>query len=251
MISLRISVSFFGCPASPISKRTPSDRCTTKGFVELLAKAAVVASTHGSAGGGLAGLTSPSRSALTLAGIVGLVIAVARIVSAVQSETGKPAVAVARPTPASTPPPVRGEANSSPEPQVRKAEPVPKPSPEPDVRRAERVYAPKVEAVPTPSPRLVAFYVGPKEWSDLFHVPHGKRASVEFSLGRIKIERNGKDLGTFAHSRATRERHDLGYGVSIVPYRKPETVYLTTGTRSVRVMSDEDRSGEVVLRWSD
>lgn len=128
---------------------------------------------------------------------------------------------------------------------------------EPEVRRAIPVTVPIPAAVPTPQPSEVTVEVGPKRWSKLVEVPPGKIASITFSLGRIKIERNGVNLGTFFRN-AMLQGEQLGpssYNVRVRPWamldRSPRILDFDRETRTLRFLSLESSSENVLVEFRE
>jgi hypothetical protein len=139
---------------------------------------------------------------------------------------------------------------------TRRSTPVPRVEPlRPEVRRATSAVKnerPKASVFPT------AVVVARRaSWSNRVLVPVGKIASVTFSLGRIRIERNGKDIGTwFRRPSVHTEVYDRRSArVAIDPFamldKTPRTVVFDKDTRVLRFRSSENSSGEVVVQFKD
>ncbi len=99
-------------------------------------------------------------------------------------------------------------------------------------------------------PRRFSLRVLPKQWSKRIDLPAGRTALVTFSLGRIRVERNGVDEGIcFRQPVVTGGQ---GGGLSLHPFtalvdRTPRTIAFGPDTRTLRFMSGESESGDILV----
>jgi hypothetical protein len=106
-----------------------------------------------------------------------------------------------------------------------------------------------------PPPKHVVIAVPPKVWSRLLEVPAGKSGTMTFSLGRIRLERNGVDLGIVyrkpslqgqvANGRIDVSQVDLGAFFD----KRPRTLRIDSDTRTLRFSSVERAGGEIVVEF--
>jgi len=108
------------------------------------------------------------------------------------------------------------------------------------------------EATPPPLPRSLTLRLVPRRWSQTIEVPDGLTASVTFTLGRVRIERNGLDEGVCFRQPVAVQ----GPGGRIVlrPFaalldKSPRTVTFGGDTRTLRLMSGEGVPGTVRVEF--
>ena len=124
---------------------------------------------------------------------------------------------------------------------------------EPEVRKAISVVRPSILIVAPPPPLQVVVPVSPKEWSRLVEVPPGRSGTITFSLGRIRVERNGVDVGLFyrkpsLQARRVNEQVIVGkVDLGALFDKTPRTLHLDAGTQTLRFRSEERVGGEVTV----
>lgn len=108
---------------------------------------------------------------------------------------------------------------------------------------------------PTPIPKPFSVRVVPKQWSERIDVPRGYIAKVTFRLGRIRVERNGRDGGIlFRKPIVHGERINsstYGFDVNLLAMldKTPRTLFFVAGTRTLRFMSAEGDAGEILIEF--
>ena len=156
-----------------------------------------------------------------------------------------------------------GEAEATPTPRPR---PIPKAKPiatvlparnipaQPEIRRAMPVV--RTTSTPGSVPKRLVVTAPPKVWSRLVEIPDGKEGTITFSLGRLRIERNGVDLGIVYRKRSIEgtvvngqpevTKVDMGAFFD----KTPRTLTIDPGTRTLRFSSMERTGGAVVVDFS-
>lgn len=131
--------------------------------------------------------------------------------------------------------------------------------PQVKVLRAELWREPTSEKPPTPAPQVpkrFSVVVVPNRWSPLIHIPRGTMAKATFTIGRIRVEVNGKDEGRVSHPDERDERVDSRKKTTHVERtgvrdRVPHTLFFKSDARMLRFRSGEISPGEVFVEFTD
>ncbi len=118
---------------------------------------------------------------------------------------------------------------------------------------AERAKAPSPLGADS-GPRHIELLVSRERWSRAVEVPEGRQASVTFSIGRMRIERNGTDTGVWYRRPAVEAGGRNGEVVASIKLfpaasldRSPRTIKFDASTRKLRFLSLEQNPENVVV----
>lgn len=137
------------------------------------------------------------------------------------------------------------------------------PTPRPETKRRPTLPTPRqveiqpvvaereiIAVTPIPVPRITRLRVEPDQWSAPLRVPLGHGVGIKFSLGRIRVEKDGEVGGIlYRNPTLVREQNALTLRPLAALNRSPRLVWFDKRIRVLRFKSLEKKSEDVEVLW--